>query len=157
MHVDSRGCFIPCEDNFLYAFTPDLSLKLWDHPFACKGPLRQAAQVGERTIFQRAEGDKLYAINLVDGQERWNLPQGLQVLAEVGTDTLVRATGNRLLLVDEILGTVKATAYLGGYDLFMANAADPVVYAAWHQGRVTCFRPLTAGRVTPEMLQRSQK
>lgn len=158
MHVDNRGCFVPCEDNFLYAFTPDISQKLWDHPFACRGPLRRGVQVGERTVFQRAEGDKLYAINLVDGQERWNLPKGLEVLAVAGTeDTYVRTTDNHLLLVHETLGTVKATASLGGYDLFVCNATDPVIYAAWHQGRLACLKPLSAGRVTPEMLQKTQK
>jgi outer membrane protein assembly factor BamB len=156
MYVDSRGCFVPCEDNFLYAFSPELTQRLWDHPFACRGPLRQGVQVGERTVFQRADRDRLYAINVMDGQERWSLPEGLDVLAVAGGDVYVRAAGNRLLQVDEILGTVKASASLGSYDLFAPNATDGSIYAAWRGGRLACLRPLSAGRVTLEMLRKTQ-
>jgi outer membrane protein assembly factor BamB len=156
-YVDARGCFVPCEDNFLYAFTSDLATKLWDHPFACRGPLRRAVQVGEKTVFARAEQDKFYAINLVDGQERWSLPLGLQVLAADGKYVFVRDTAGRLLQVDEILGTTKATADLAGLDLFSGNVTDPVIYAAHRGGQVVCIKPVLAGRMTVEMLKKTQR
>jgi outer membrane protein assembly factor BamB len=156
-YVDARGCFVPCADDALWAFTSDLTAKLWDHPFACKGLLRHSVQVGEKTVFQRAEEDKLYAINLVDGQQRWSMAEGLQVLAAVGTDVYVRATGGRLLQVDEVLGTTKASATLGGLNLFAGNATEPMIFAGTGAGKVVCLKPFAAGQVTPQMLKQATK
>jgi outer membrane protein assembly factor BamB len=153
MHVDARGCFIPCQDNFLYAFTADLSTKLWDHPFGCGGPLRSPVQVGERTVFQLADGDKFYAINIVDGLERWSRKDGVQVVAAIGKYVYVRDTAGRLLQVDEVMGTVEASASLGALDLFAGNATEPAVYAGWSGGRVVCLKPLSAARITEGMLR----
>jgi hypothetical protein len=150
MSVDNRGCFVPCEDNFLYAFAAELSDKLWDHPFACRKPLRDGPQVGDRTVFQLARGDKFYAINLVSGQERWSLPQGLEALAIIGEDAYVRAAGNRLMVVQEIMGTPKESASLGGYDLFSGNATEPQIFLGWSGGRVACLRPLAASTLMIE-------
>ena len=156
LYVDARGCFVPSTDHFLYAFTPDLSAKLWDHPFGCGGPLRTPVQVGENTVFQRAAGDKFYAINLSSGQERWTLPDAEQVLAIIGTaagsKVYLRDSRNRILQVDEIMGTVEASAPLGLLNLFAGNTTEPAVYAAWTGGRVVCLKPLTAGRRTMDAL-----
>ena len=154
MYVDNRGCFVPCEDGSLYAFTAGLDGKLWDHPFGCGGPLQAPVQVGERTVFQRAEGDKFYAINLVDGAQKWALKDGVQVLAAIGKYVYVRNKAGRLLQVDEVMGTTEASASLGALDLFAANATEPAVYAGWTGGRVVCLRPLSAGRITEGMLKR---
>ncbi|HUT57258.1 MAG TPA: PQQ-binding-like beta-propeller repeat protein [Phycisphaerae bacterium] len=154
-HVDNRGCFVPCEDNRLYTFTRGLSQRLWDHPFVCRGPLRQPVQVGEKTVFQLADRDKLYAINLVNGQERWSLPRGVQVLAASGGDVYVRDARGRLLVVDEILGTVKNSAWLTGLDVFVGNATDESIWAGGRHGRVVCIRPASAGFVTAEMLRKA--
>jgi outer membrane protein assembly factor BamB len=155
--VDARGCFVPCGDNSLYAFTADLTGMLWDQPFACKGTLQRGPQVGEKTIFQRAEGDKLYAIDLLNGQARWGLAEGIQVLAATGTDVYVQAAAGRLLQVDEILGTTKAAASLGGLGLFVSNAAEPVIYAGTSSGRIVCLKPITAGQMSPQMLKDAAK
>ncbi len=156
-HVDSKGCFVPAADNQVWAFTSDLTGKLWDRPFSCKGPVRRAVQVGEKTVFQRAEDDKLYAINLVDGQPRWALEEGVRVLAAVGTDVYVLGSGNRLLQVDEVLGTTKGAGSLGGLTLFADNAIDPVIYAATVSGRVVCIKPITAGQMSPATLKKAAK
>ena len=154
-HLDNRGCFVPCEDNRLYTFTTNLSGRLWDHPFVCRGPLRRPVQVGEKTVFQRAEGDRFYAINLVNGQERWSLPDGVQVVAASGGDVYVRDTRNRLLVVDEILGTVKNSTWLTGLDLFVDNATEESIWACQRHGRVVCLRAVSAGFVTAEMLRKA--
>ncbi len=155
-HVDERGCFVPCENGSLYAFTSDLAQRLWDHPFHARGPLRSAVQVGEKTVFQAVHGEQFYALNLVDGRERWVLPRGVQVLAVDGSDVFVRDSAGRLLQVDEILGSTKASASLRGLDLFVGNVTDSTIYAAGRSGQVVCLRPVAAGRVTAGMLKKVQ-
>jgi len=154
-HVDGRGCFVPCEDNRVYAFDVLDGKKLWA-PFICQGPARSPIQVGENTVFQYATGDKLYAINLVTGKQRWALPQGRQVLAVMEGEVYLRDNLNHLRIIDEILGTEKGRLPLTGLDLFASSADGAAIYAATRCGRVFCIRLETAGHLTPAMLKKLQ-
>jgi outer membrane protein assembly factor BamB len=156
-YVDSRVCLVPCEDHLLYSFSSDLGQRVWDQPFVCGGPLRTPVQVGERTVYQRAQGDKFYAISLASGRQRCTLPTGQQVLAVIGSDVHVRDTQGGLLVVDEVTGAVKKSASLAGLDLFVGNATDPSIWAGKKDGRVVCLRPLSAGRLSAETLKKTQK
>jgi len=152
-HVDGRGCFVPCDDNRLYAFGLRAGRPLWDRPFVCQGPLRDAVQVAARTIFQFARRDKFYAINLANGKERWSRPDGRKVLAVMDGEVFLLNSSNTLLIVDEMLGTVRASMPLTGWELFAANTAMPAVYAATRDGRLACIRKVEAGYLKPEMLR----
>lgn len=150
-HVDRRGCFVPCEDNRIYAF--DLSgSPLWE-PFNCQGPLRQPIQVGDNTIFQFADDDKFYAVNLVNGAERWSSPDGRMVLAILGTDVHLLSKDRHLVIVDEILGTAKRSFPLTGMDVFVGNTSAPAIYTATADGHLFCIRPTSAGYLSPELLK----
>jgi len=151
-HVDERGCFIPCEDYRLYAFQLATGSPLWP-PVICKGPLRDAVQVGEQTIFQYARDDGFYAINITNGQQRWRLPEGRKVLALMDGDVYLQDAGRNLLIVDEVLGKVKASVPLTGLDILVPNLKAAAIYAGTSDGKVLCIRPLSAGRLTPEMLR----
>ena len=153
-HVDERGCFVPCDDHRLYALDLDTGRGLWDRPFLCQGPLRDPVQVAENTIFQFARRDRFYAINLADGRARWSIPEGREVLAVIDGEVFVLTSSNSLLLINEILGTVKTSLPMTGWNLFVRNTSIPVIYVASGDGRVGCIRELSAGRLTSEALRR---
>jgi len=142
-HVDQRGCFVPCNDGRLYAFVPENGADLWADTryFICQGPLERGVQVAQSTIFQRAERDKLYAIDLTKGTERWSMAQGLDVLAVIDGTVYLRDVNNNLLLVDEILGEVRSTVPLTGFDLFARNTAAEGAWVATRDGHLACIRP----------------
>ena len=153
-HVDERGCFVPCEDNRIYAYDRVNLTRLWE-PFVCEGPLRTPIQVGETTLFQYADGDKFYAINLADGRLRWSLPTRHKVVGMMGNDVyLVDNIGN-LHVLDQITGpeNIKTSIPMTGMDFFAANVTAPAVYAATRDGGLFCIRSTTAGHLTPEMLK----
>ena len=151
-HVDSRGCFIPCEDNRLYAVSMETQEPLWP-AFVCQGPLRRDVQVGERTIFQQAAGDKFYAINIANGQARWHSAHGVDVLAVVSGEVYLRDFDNRLQVIDESTGVVRKTISMAGFDAFVPSTGAVGIWAASRDGRVVCLRPAAAGFVTKEMLE----
>lgn len=151
-HVGSRGCFIPCEDGRLYSMSLETQEPLWP-AFVCQGPLRYDVQVGDRTVFQRAAGDKFYAINVANGQQRWTSHRGAEVLAVVGGDVYLRDIDNRIEVIDENLGTVKKAVSLEGLDLFVPSTSSVGIWAASRGGRVVCLRPASASFVTKEMLE----
>jgi len=155
LHVDSRGCFVPCLDNRLYAFDAMSGTTLWD-PFVCAGPLSQGVQAGEDTLFQYADRDGLYAINVANGRKRWHMPSAKPSLVAgiIGGMAYVRDTdADELRIVDELLGTITHTIDVDRDVLFARNALMPAVYIATPDGRVFCIRLKSAGRLTEEMLR----
>lgn len=140
-HVDKRACFVPCEDNRLYAFRTFNGGNFWEMPFICQGPCRTGVQVGDSTVFQYAEGDKFYAINLLSGAERWSTPDARDVLTLVGGKVFLRTAKNRLVIRDEVLGTVAGTVEMKGFDLFVRNVKSPAIWVAARDGSLACIRP----------------
>lgn len=150
-HVDTRGCFVPCEDGRLYAFDALSGQYLWD-PFVCQGPVQQPVQVAKNSVFQYAANDKFYAINLVSGQPRWSMPQARKALAVMRGNVYVLDTRRMLLVVDEMLGTVKTSLPMTGFSVFLPNATVPAIYTATMDGRLFCIRHKSAGYLTIKML-----
>ena len=157
--VDSRGCFVPCMDKRLYAFDSATGYRRqgWDAPFATGSPLVDGPQLSASSVFQYARADGLHAINIVNGKARWNLPQGRMVLAILDSTVVVLGRDGSLLLTDEIKGTVKTRIPLTGFNRFAANTESPAVFVASRNGLVASIRPLSAGRLTAEMLRPAEQ
>ncbi len=153
-HVDDRGCFVPCDDNRIYAFDRVSLTELWD-PFVCEGPLRTPIQVGQITLFQYAEGDRFYAINLADGKLRWTLPTRHRVVGMIGNNVCLVDDNGNLMVMDQILGPkdTKTSLPMTGMELFASNVTAPAVYTATRDGKVFCIRSITDGHLTAEMLK----
>jgi len=156
MLVDRQGCFVPCEDRRLYALDPVSGRQLWD-PLDCDRPLRDAPQASDVSVFQYARGGSFYAVNRANGTLRWKKTGPRKVLAVVDNDVYLVDNRRRLLIVDEILGKVKASVELGGMQLFAANTTAPGIYLAKRSGQIYCLRPLSAGRLTAEMIRQAGK
>jgi outer membrane protein assembly factor BamB len=150
-HVDQRGCFVPCGNGRLYGLDAMTGRPLWD-PFVCKGPLQTAVQVDDTTVFQYAEGDTFYAINLTSGKQRWVMPNGRVVLAAMEGDVYVLDDRRGMQVVDEVLGKTKTTIPMVGFNLLLPNTDAPSIFAATADGRVACIRLKSAGYLSPEML-----
>ncbi len=153
--VDERGLFVPCDDNRIYAFDPMKGRKIWDQPFACQGPPRSAIQVAEKTLFQYAQQDRFYAINLATGKQRWSNENGRLVMAVIDGEVYLLDNNNTLLVVDEILGKIRTSLPMSGWELFATNVTSPALYAATKDGKIACIRKTSAGVLTLEMLNKS--
>jgi len=151
--VDSRGCFVPSEDFNLYAYDGVDGTRLW--VFQAQGPLRAPVQLGRRTVYQRAERDRFYAIDLARGEKRWELADGRVVIAAIGPHACVLTFDRRMLMTHDALGRVEMTVPMTGLDLFVPNAAVPIVYAATRHGEFVCIRPVDAEprHLTEKMLK----
>jgi outer membrane protein assembly factor BamB len=155
MYIDDRGCFVPCEDNRLYAFDRLTGKPLWP-PFICQGPLRDTPQVGENTIFQRTTSDRLYAVNVANGAQRWMMPTGrfaLAVIRDKASQVYLLDGSNTLRVVEELTGTEIASLPMIGYSVYVPNVTTPAIYAASRGGRVVCIRPRGAEPLTSEKLK----
>ncbi|MFP4053263.1 MAG: PQQ-binding-like beta-propeller repeat protein, partial [Phycisphaerae bacterium] len=139
-HVDQRGCFVPCKNNVLYAFSPASGEPLWA-PVSTDGRLTQDVQVSDRTVFQYADADKFYAVNLLDGSIRWTMPEGRVVLAAMKGNVYVLDDQKNLRIIDEILGQEKAALPMYGFDFLLPNTQAKAIYGATADGKLYCINP----------------
>jgi len=156
-YVGRRGCFVPCEDNRLYAYDRLTGRPLWE-PLVCQGPLRDPVAVAQDTVFQFARQDRFYAVDRHTGKTRWDMKDARVVLAAVkGRDDqvyLLDKDGD-LLIADEMTGEIILSLPMTGYDLFVQNASAPAIFAASKTGHIVCIRPKGAGALTAEILRQS--
>ena len=150
--ADRRGCFVPCMDNRLYAFDPATGTPLWD-PFVCQGPLAEPCQLTEKSLFQYAQGDRFYNIDVANGRMRWTSRDGRKVLAIMNDEAYVLDAANRLQIIDEMLGKPRTVIPMTGMDVFLANTAVPAIYAATREGKIICIRTADASVLTKEQLK----
>jgi len=158
-YVGRRECFVPCEDNRLYAYDRLTGRPLWE-PLVCQGPLRDPVAVARDTIFQFARRDRFYALDRRTGKVRWNRKDARIVLAAVkGHEDLVYLLDKDgdLLITDEMTGKVVLSLPMTGYDLFVRNASAPAIFAANRTGHIVCVRPKGAAMLTAEILRKSNR
>ena len=154
--VTRNHLMIPCMDRSLYAFDPTTGQRLWT-PYDCKKQLRDAPQISEISVFQYARGGKFYALNLVSGKLRWTLPDARKILAAMNQNVYVQDTRNRVLVVDEVLGEIKASIQLPSTDMLLGNTSAPAIYGVGRDGRAYCIRDLKAKHITAKMLRDKSK
>jgi outer membrane protein assembly factor BamB len=150
--VTERGLFVPCVDNRLYALDPSTGVELWQLPFIAQGPIDAPVQLTRQTVFQYARRDSFYAINLGNGQARWSNPAAREVLSAADGAVYVRDASGNLLVIDEILGTVRQSLPMTGFDRFAANTTAPTIWVASSDGKLACISKTSLGRLRPEML-----
>ena len=151
-HVEERGIFVPNQDGRLYAYDSKDGTRLWP-PFVCQGPLTRGVQVSEYTLFQYADGDGFYAIDVAKGELRWRRSRGPAQVAAMYDGKVYLIEGRDLLILDEIQGTPEHSIRIAGAGSCAANVRSAAVFLADPNGNVCCLRPRKAGRLTVEELR----
>jgi len=156
MHVDARGCFVPCGDGRIYAFGSETGVSLW-RPFVCEGILRAPVQVSDSTIFQLCDTGRFYAVKLDTGTQRWSRTDLRRVVGAFGGTAYVLDRHGRLAIVDEVLGETRGRLPTGALRVWASNTSQTALYAATPGGRVFCLRDEGAEPLTPEDMREGVK
>lgn len=149
--VDARGLFF-ATGRKIRALDRTTGLSLWE-PVHVEGEIHDAMQLSDTTLYQHAQGDGLYAVNLATGDVRWKMENGKTVVAIMDGQAYVIDTANKLNVVNEITGEVTASLEMMGFDFFVPNTRTPAIYAGSTNGQIYCIRKSDAGQLTAEMLQ----
>ncbi len=151
--LDERGVFAGSLDRWVYAFDFQTGQTLWR--FRTRGPVRNPIQLGRAAVYAQGQGDALYAIDLVTGDDIfWQLPDGDRVLLEMDRATYVLSV-NRALMVVNAAGELATTVPMAGLDLFVPSLDEPLLFVGSRSGRLGLIRPLGAGHLTPDQLRRT--
>jgi len=151
--LDRRFYLVAVEDGWLHSFDPLTGRRNWNVPFTAKRPLVDSPQAGLNTIYQYARGDRFYAIDPGKGVARWDNPHAVCVLGIFQNMVYAFSTGKDLLALTEVTGEVRHEIPMLGFTLYAPNTAYPGIFVASPNGKLACIRPVSAGRITPDMIR----
>ncbi len=150
--AEERGIFAGSEDYAVYAFEPQSGQTLWRYPTG--GALSRPVQVGATNVYAAADNGILYALALEPGrpQEKWTLPAGQLVLAELEGKAYIVDDHHNLIVVDAASGRLDSRLALAGLTLFVPNTKTPTIYAGNRDGLLVRIDPKPRGFLRTEKM-----
>ncbi len=126
-------------DRSLYKLDGDSGALIWRHRFPCR--LVSGPVVIGRTVYQWCDGHGLTALDATGGTAKWNLPDGADFLARMGTQDAVLSSGRQLMFVEadsgEVITRIDAPNLAGA----VTNPDTQALFLVARDGRVLCARP----------------
>ncbi len=104
--------------------------------------LDRAPAVTKDFVYQYAVGRGLTAIAKQTGKAAWSLPEGIDLLAEVGTRAYVITKDRTLTVMDNAAGKKLFAVNFAPVTHHAANTMDARIYLMDDTGRVTCLEPI---------------
>jgi len=131
--------FASSEDTNIYKINAVTGQLGWK--FRAGAVLVDPPRVTDKIVYQYAREKGLYAINKQSGKAIWPapLPQGRDLLAEVGTKAYVITSASRVVVMDNKKAKQLYTINFAGMSRYVANSADSRIYVADEAGRVACI------------------
>jgi outer membrane protein assembly factor BamB len=158
--VDNNQCFLPSADTNLYCLDPQRGTLLWK--FMAGGSLEELPVLTEQAIYQPVAHKSLVCLerqpNNPAGKLRWELPEGLCLLAENGSISYCMTLQKELTLMSNVTGKALLSFYVPNMDLYTRNNEDTLIFLASKSGSIVVLAPNeverasnpAAGSTTPE-------
>ena len=136
-------------DSKLYAASRDTNLykiemqngKL-DWLVRTEAALITEPRVTDTTVYQYAEDKGLYAVNIADGKVVWLLENGVDLLAENGSEAYVATNDGLCTVMDNKTGKKLYSVNFSKVSYFAANTLDSAMYLLDSAGQIVCVKPV---------------
>jgi hypothetical protein len=142
--ADETGVYVASTDTKLYCIDRLSGRIRWQY-FA-GSPLRDAPVLTDDTVYQFVQGKGLAALDKTTGaytrQPRWVVRDARQLLSQDQTHAYVSMRDGSIAAVDRASGEVRFRSERRGFDVFVTNTRDAMVYVARRDGTVTAVRPV---------------
>jgi len=137
---DGRMILAASEDTYVYNLDAKPATRpIWKHQTAAI--LNKAPRVTRQYVYQYVNTKGLTAIDKVAGTLVWQVPDGLDILAEAPGKAYVFKEKGELVVMDSLAGKKLYSVNVTPASLYAANLTDSKIYLADKKGRVVCLRP----------------
>lgn len=137
---DGEYVYISSRNSKLHKLAIRNGRSAWTDAFHAGEPLKKSVALGKEVVYQSAEDKGVYAVDKQTGKSVWNVPAGVDVLAEIGTRAYVYAEPGLLAVMDNQKGGQLYSINLATVKKYAINTTDVSLYAADPQGRVMCIK-----------------
>jgi outer membrane protein assembly factor BamB len=141
--VDGDQCFLPSGDTALYCLDPDKGNLIWK--YLAGGSLLELPVLTENHVYQPVDQQSLLCLDRYpDTQEgfvRWELRNGMCMLAENGTVSYAMTLNKELTLMNNLTGKPTLSFYVQNMDLYAQNNESPTIFMAAKSGAIVALKP----------------
>lgn len=139
---DKNSLFFASKDTNIYRVDiVDAQKKEFVWKYQTEAVLDRAPRVGEKIVYQYVLYKGLVAINKENGKLVWEVPGGIDLLAEAAEKAYVIAKG-RLVVMDNKNAKHLYSVNFAAVTKHSANTADSKIYIANEAGRIACIKPI---------------
>ena len=104
--------------------------------------LDKAPRVSEKVVYQHVRYKGLEAIDRKSGKFMWQVPGGVDLLAESAGKAYVIAKKGELVVMDNKKAKRLYSVNFARVSRYVANVADSRIYIADKAGRIACIKPI---------------
>lgn len=141
---EGMSLFFASKDTNVYRVDmvglPEKKRLIWKYQTAAV--LNEAPRVTQWIVYQHVKGKGLTAINKDTGSALWQVPGGIDLLAEAGNRAYVITNTRKLVVMDNITARMLYTVNLTGVTKHASNITDDKIYIADNLGRIACLQPV---------------
>ncbi|MHC4646276.1 MAG: outer membrane protein assembly factor BamB family protein [Planctomycetota bacterium] len=138
---DERSLFIASRDTYVYKLDlRDGTVPVWK--YQTRAILNAAPRVTKNVLYQYVHNKGLTAVDKNSGRFMWEVPNGVELLAEHSPRAYVFKKPGELVVMDNKSNKRLYSVNFAGVSRYTANVADSGIYIADKEGRIACVRPL---------------
>ena len=137
---DAKSLFFASEDTNVYRINIRTGGLDWKHQTAAV--LDKAPVVTEGVVYQYVRDKGLTAIDKGSGKFMWQVPKGVELLAEADEKAYVITRIGELVVMDNSRAKRLYSINFARVSRYAANIADSKIYIADKDGRIACLKPI---------------
>ena len=137
---DARWLFFASEDTNVYRINVITGELVWKYQAAAL--LDKAPRVTREIVYQYVRDKGLTAIDKRSGKFIWQVPGGVELLAEADGKAYVITKIGTLVVMDNRKAKRLYSVNFAGVSKYVANVADSKIYIADEGGRIACLKPV---------------
>jgi outer membrane protein assembly factor BamB len=138
---DGESLFVASKDTYVYKLgVQDGTTPVWRYQTGAI--LDSHPRVTGGVVYQYVRYQGLSAIDKKSGSFMWQLPEGVDLLAEARGKAYVVTNMGTLVVMDNKEASRLTSIYLAGASKYAANVTDSKIYIADEAGRIACLKPV---------------
>ena len=137
---DGKWLFIASKDTNVYKINVITGRFVWKYQTA--GILDKGPHVTQKVVYQYVHNKGLTAIDKESGKFMWELPEGVDLLAEANGKAYVITKTGTLVAMDNKKAEPLYSVNFAGVTKYAVNVTDSKIYIADKSGRIACLKPV---------------
>lgn len=139
---DEGSLFFASKDTNVYRVEISTGKLGWEHPYQAGAVLDRAPRVSRHVVYQYAGNKGLAAIDKGTGKLIWQLPEGVDLLAEAEGKAYVITNAGTLVVMDNKKAKRLSSVNFARVSKYVTNVTDSKIYIADDAGRIACLEPI---------------
>jgi outer membrane protein assembly factor BamB len=143
---DGESLFFASKDTNVYrvdiVYRAEASARKLVWKYQAAAVLDKAPRVTPDVVYQYVRYKGLEAIDRKSGKFMWQVPEGVDLLAESGGKAYVIGKKGKLVVMDNKRAKRLYSVNFARVSRYVANVGDSKIYVAGKDGRVACIKPI---------------